>query len=71
MKKPNCANMTVAPCDLPIKMIDEKGFVYCLKCGPLRKRTGTRCRKLRPSELFKINGGVPLEAYDAKAKGEV
>jgi hypothetical protein len=64
MKKLNCAQMTsVEKCAEKITHIDVKGFIYCSICGPIRKATGVRCRKLTPKELKQLESGEPLAEY--------
>lgn len=45
-----------------ITHIDDKGYIYCAKCGPTR-RTWRPCRKLRPHELNRIRRGQQVTRY--------
>jgi hypothetical protein len=44
-------------CQEPVTHIDNKGYAYCTKHGEQRKAYGTPCRKLRPSEITKLEQG--------------
>lgn len=46
-----------------VAYIDEKGFAYCAVCGPIRKGSGRRCRKLRLHEIRRLEAGKPLTRY--------
>jgi hypothetical protein len=54
---------SVEKCAEKITHIDVKGFIYCSICGPIRKATGVRCRKLTPKELKQLESGEPLAEY--------
>jgi len=47
-------------CKETITHIDNKGFIYCQKHGEQRK-VYCRCRKLKPSELKKLQSGMPIK----------
>ena len=59
-------NMNTLKCDMEkdckenITHIDNKGFIYCQKHGEQRKAYN-RCRKLKPSELKKLQSGKPIK----------
>ena len=46
-------------CSTPISRIDQKGFIYCENHKPLNRTS----RKLKPTELKKINLKQPIERY--------
>ena len=46
-----------------ITHIDEKGYIYCRECGPIRQGGWHRCRKLRPHELRRLERGLQVERY--------
>jgi hypothetical protein len=46
-----------------ITHIDEKGFIYCASCGPRRRESGRRCRKLTAAELKRILNGQQITKY--------
>lgn len=43
--------------------LDQKGFIYCERCGRWRKRSGYRVRKMRPHELRRIERGELIASY--------
>lgn len=48
-------------CEGGVTHIDDKGFAYCTKHGTQRQRSGYgRCRKLRPSEIKKLERGETI-----------
>lgn len=46
-------------CKTNIKMIDNKGFIYCENCGNIRKQYRS-CRKLTKTELKDLNEGKSI-----------
>lgn len=50
-------------CQDTVNHIDDSGFIYCTKHGLQRRGHGRRCRKLRPSELKKLENGQPVTRY--------
>lgn len=58
-------------CDDPVAMIDDKGYIYCAEHGLERRRCHRRrCRKLRPSELKRLERGEALGSYSPKRRKE-
>jgi len=51
-----------ATCTSPVTYLDAKGYIYCTDHG-LARQTFTRCRKLRPHELRRLQEGQPVERY--------
>jgi hypothetical protein len=49
-------------CEATVSHIDNKGFVYCEGHG-IQRRYFVPCRKPRPAEVKKLEGGVPLKEY--------
>lgn len=50
-------------CSAEVSMIDEQGYVYCASHGVSRRSGGTRCRKLRPHELRRLERTGQIERY--------
>lgn len=49
-------------CVKPVRMIDNKGFVYCEDHG-LQRRSWCPCRKLRPHEIRRLERGEQIARY--------
>ncbi len=49
--------------DPAITHLDEKGFIYCTKCGINRRESGVYCRRLRAWELRLLEAGEPVPSY--------
>lgn len=49
-------------CQHPVTHIDKSGFVYCTAHG-LRRRMYEPCRKLRSTELKRLQRGEQLKKY--------
>jgi hypothetical protein len=47
-------------CTRTVTHIDNKGFVYCTSHGENRRTNGTPCRKMRPSEIEKLESGQTI-----------
>lgn len=50
-------------CAEAVSMIDSKGFAYCAYHGMGRRCSGTRCRKLQPYELRRLQRGEQVKRY--------
>lgn len=61
-----CAGMP-DPCPSPVTHIDNKGFVYCERCGAARRTAGTPTRKLTTAESEKLTRGEPI-SYARKTR---
>ena len=59
--KPKC-DMT-KDCAQDVTHIDSRGFVYCECHGKRRKAGGDKCRKLRPSEIKRLELGQKIGRY--------
>jgi hypothetical protein len=49
-------------CDQPVAYLDDSGFIYCEGHG-LTRRQYRACRRLRPHELHRLEGGLAVERY--------
>ena len=52
-------------CAETVTHVDNQGFVYCTTHGLRRRQGGTPCRKLRPSEIEKLEHGETV-SYSPK-----
>jgi hypothetical protein len=50
-------------CGLPVTMLDNKGFIYCVTHGLQRRSWGIPCRKLTSSEIKGLKRGEPVKKY--------
>jgi len=50
-------------CCEPVTHIDSSGFAYCAAHGASRRRSGRRCRKLRPHEIRRLGRGQTIASY--------
>ena len=58
-----CDNMTGnSTCGDNVTHIDNKGFIYCIKCGT-RRKLSVPTRKLTKSELDSLINGKALKKY--------
>jgi hypothetical protein len=59
---------TILHCDMvkgckdPIAYIDHKGYIYCATHGKDRQ-SGSRCRKLTPAELTRLQATGSIVRY--------
>jgi hypothetical protein len=47
-------------CNSDVVMLDDRGFIYCATHGLQRRNSGSRCRKLSPTEIKKLKRGETL-----------
>jgi hypothetical protein len=50
----------VRGCANPVTHIDNKGWVYCEKHGPIRRMHGTPCRKMTAAEVKRLESGQTI-----------
>lgn len=50
-------------CTAPVTHLEEKGYIYCTAHAADRRTYGHRCRKLRPHEIKRLEGGGVLARY--------
>jgi hypothetical protein len=48
-------------CEKDVTHIDHKGWTYCAGHAAQRKSGGIRCRKLKPAEKRKLEGGGTIK----------
>lgn len=58
-----CAGTCWGRCSGAVTHLDRKGYAYCTTHGLTRRTSGIACRKLRPHELRRLQGGRPLKQY--------